>query len=94
MPIGTLRVSLRLRGVRSLKEKRGVLLPLLARLRNELHCAAAEVGTSTGLWQSAELEVACVNSERAGAAQTLQQVLDLLERGGEVEVVEHQLDVT
>ncbi len=94
MPIGTLRVSLRIRGVHSLKQKRGVLLPLLARVRNDLRCAAAEVGASTDRWQSAELEIACVNSDRGAAEATLRQVLEVLERGGEVEVVDHHTDVT
>lgn len=93
MPIGTLRVSLRLRGVRSLKEKRGVLLPLLARIRNDLHCAAAEV-EAADRWQSAVLEVACVNSDRVAAERTLRAALEVLERGGQVEVVEHHIDVT
>lgn len=93
MPIGTLRVSLRLRAVRSLKEKRGVLLPLLARIRNDLRCAAAEV-EAVDRWQSSVLEIACVNSDRAAARTTLHQALEVLERGGQVEVVEHQLDVT
>jgi uncharacterized protein YlxP (DUF503 family) len=91
--IGTLRVDLRLRGIRSLKEKRGVLAPLLAKLRNDLHCAAAEVGLND-VWQASVLEVACVNSERGAAEATLRRAIHLLESGGEVEVVDHHIDVT
>lgn len=93
MPIGTLRLALRLRAVHSLKEKRGVLHPLLARIRNDLHCAAAEV-EDVDRWQSSVVEVACVNSGRAAAEATLRRVLDLLERDGEVEVVDHRLEVS
>lgn len=93
MPIGTLRIDLRLRGVRSLKEKRAVLLPLLARIRNDLHCAAAEVDLADR-WQASVLEVACVNSERVVAETTLRRVLDLIEGGGDVDVVDHQLLVS
>ena len=93
MAIGTLRIDLRLRGVHSLKEKRGILAPLLARLRNDLHCAAAEVGLND-VWQASVVEVACVNSERVVAEATLQRVVRLLESGGEVEVVDHHIDIT
>ena len=93
MAIGTLRADLRLRGVHSLKEKRGVLAPLLARLRNDLHCAAAEVELAD-VWQSSVLEVACVNSERGAAEATLRRAVYLLESGGEVEVVDHHIDVS
>ena len=93
MPIGTLRVTLRLRGVRSLKEKRSAVLPLLARIRHDHHCAAAEV-EDVGRRGSSVLEVACVNSDRVAAERTLNAVLALLERDGLAEIVDHQLDVT
>ena len=93
MPIGTLRVELRLRAVHSLKEKRGVLSPLLARIRNDLHCAAAEVELGDR-WQSSVLEVACVNSDRVAAASTLRRVLDLIEGGGDIDVVDHRIEVS
>ncbi len=93
MPIGTLRVELRLRAVHSLKQKRGALLPLLARIRNELHCAVAEVDLADR-WQASVLEVACVNSARVAAESTLRRVLDVIEAGGEIEVVDHHVEVT
>jgi len=93
MPIGTLRADLRLRGVHSLKEKRGVLAPLLARIRNDLHCAAAEVDAAD-VWQGSVIEVACVNSDRIRAEATLQRVIHTLESSGEVEVVDHHIDVS
>nr|MBI2904893.1 DUF503 domain-containing protein [Chloroflexota bacterium] len=44
MFIGACTVRLHLPGVRSLKEKRGRLRPLLARLPKEFNLAAAETG--------------------------------------------------
>lgn len=93
MPIGTLRADLRLRGVHSLKEKRGVLAPLLARIRNDLHCAAAEVDAGD-VWQRSVVEVACVNSDRVQAEATLRRVIDALESTGEAEVVDHNIEVS
>ncbi len=93
MPIGTLRVELRLRSVHSLKEKRGVLSPILAKIRNDLRCAAAEVDLAD-VWQASVLEVACVNSDRVVAESTLRRVLDFLESGGDIDVVDHGLEIT
>jgi uncharacterized protein YlxP (DUF503 family) len=93
VPIGSIRLALRLPGAHSLKEKRGLLLPALARIRNDLHCAAAEVDDADR-WQSSVVEVACVNSDRASAEATLRRVLDVVERGGEIEVVDHRIEVT
>ncbi len=90
MPVGVLRAKLRLRAIRSLKEKRGVLLPLLARLRNDLHCAAAEV-EDADRWGWTMIEVACVNSDRVGAERTLRAALALMD--GEAEVVEHDVEI-
>lgn len=92
MPIGSLRLDLRLRGVRSLKEKRGILAPLLAKIRNDLHCAAAEVDMADA-WQASVVEVACVNSDRVVAGSTLQRVVDVVEASGDVEVVDHHIEV-
>ena len=66
---------------------------MLARIRNDLHCAAAEVELAD-VWQASVLEVACVNSERVAAEATLRRVVHLLESGGEVEVIDHHIDVT
>lgn len=93
MPIGALRVDLRLRGVHSLKEKRGILAPLLARIRNDLHCATAEVDRAD-VWQASVVEVACVNSDRIQAEATLRRALYVMESGGEVEVVDHHIEVS
>lgn len=93
MAVGTLRVTLRLRGVHSLKEKRAVLLPLLAKLRNDLHCAAAEVDDADR-WHSSVVEIACVNSARRSAERTLRRAFEMIEGGGEVEIVDHQLEVS
>lgn len=92
MPIGTLRVTLRLRGVRSLKEKRSAVLPLLARIRHEHRCSAAEVD-DVDRWRSSVLEVACVNSDRVAAERALHAVLALLERDGLAEIVDHQVEI-
>jgi len=69
MIIGACRVRLHLPGALSLKEKRGRLKPLLARLPKEFNLAAAEVDLQD-VWQSAEIGLVTVTND-AGLAQSL-----------------------
>src|SRR3970040_243896 len=64
MIIGACTIRLHLPGVRSLKEKRGRLRPLLARLPKECNLAAAETGLQD-VWQSAEIGLVTVSNDDA-----------------------------
>jgi uncharacterized protein len=75
MVVGTLVVDVLLGDVHSLKQKRGVVRPILAELRRRFDVAAAETG-SLDLHRRAELAVAVVSSARAHA----RDVLDACER--------------
>jgi hypothetical protein len=75
MVVGTLVVDLLLGDVRSLKQKRGVVRPIVAELRRRFEVAAAETG-SLDLHRRAEVAVAVVSSTREHAVQ----VLDSCER--------------
>jgi len=70
MIIGASRVRLHLPGCASLKEKRGRLKPLLARLPKEFNLAVAEVGLNN-VWQSAEIALVTVVNGDAGLAHGL-----------------------
>ena len=72
---GTLLVDLLLGDVHTLKEKRGVVRPLVADLRRQYAVSAAEVG-DTGLYRRAQVAVAVV----AGEAGHVREVLDACER--------------
>jgi len=76
--VGVARLRLRLPENASLKGKRGVVKSLCARLQNELHVAAAEVG-SNDLWQIAEIGVACVANDRGHADAVLDRVVRFAE---------------
>jgi hypothetical protein len=75
MVVGTLVVDVLLGDVHSLKQKRGVVRPILAELRRRFDVAAAETG-SLDLHRRAELAVAVVSSARTHAGE----VLDACER--------------
>jgi uncharacterized protein YlxP (DUF503 family) len=72
---GTLVVDLLLADVHTLKEKRGLVRPLVADLRRKFAVSVAEVG-DTELYRRAQVAVAVV-SGRAGHAT---EVLDACER--------------
>jgi hypothetical protein len=72
---GTLSLDLLLGDVRSLKEKRAVVRPVVAELRRRLSVSAAEVG-GLDLYRRAEIGVAVV----AVDARHCREVLDTAER--------------
>jgi uncharacterized protein YlxP (DUF503 family) len=74
MVVGTLRFDLLLGDVHSLKEKRGVVRPIIAELR-KLEVAAAETGEQD-LHRRAEISVALV----ASTHEHVNDVLDACER--------------
>ncbi len=75
MVVGTLAVDVLLGDVHSLKQKRGVLRPIVAELRRRFEVAAAETGEHD-LHRRAEVAVAVVTSTHAHAVE----VLDACER--------------
>jgi hypothetical protein len=94
MIIAACRIQLSLPGCSSLKEKRGRLKPVLARLPKEFNVAVAEVGHQD-VWQSAEVAAVTVVPEDAGHAHShLTALLGFLERHfPDVEVVDAQIEL-
>jgi uncharacterized protein YlxP (DUF503 family) len=92
MIVGICQIRLRLPGVRSLKEKRSVLKPLVLRLRQRYNVSVAEVGEQDK-WQVAKLAVACVSTDGNCAHRLLEQVLEFIFNDGNVEVVESSLQL-
>jgi uncharacterized protein YlxP (DUF503 family) len=75
MVVGTLIVDLLLGDVRSLKQKRAVVRPIVAELRRRFEVAVAETG-ALDLHRRSEIAVAVVSSTRHHAVE----VLDACER--------------
>ena len=71
--VGTLTVQLHLPGCKSLKEKRGLLQPLMARLRREFNVSVAEVGLQD-MHQQAMILCAMVNSDSRHLQRSLQRM--------------------
>ncbi len=72
--LGKLTIHLHLPGCASLKEKRGRLKPLLARLHREFNVSVAEMALQDQ-WTEAVIACALVNSDAVVIQQSLQAVL-------------------
>ncbi|MDT4938707.1 MAG: uncharacterized protein QOG80_2378 [Pseudonocardiales bacterium] len=86
MVVGTLVVDLLLGDVRSLKEKRAVVRPIIAELRRRFEVAAAETG-SLELHRRTEIAVAVVSPDHAHAVEVLAACERLVAGRPEVELL-------
>lgn len=71
--IGVLSIHLRLPGCASLKEKRGRLKPLMARLHKEFNVSSAEMELQDK-WQETIIACGMVGNDRVHLEQSLQAV--------------------
>src|SRR5512136_1572498 len=78
MVIGACIVELQLPGLKSLKEKRGVLKSLLARLHKEFNVTAAEVDLHD-VWQATTIGVATVSTSAVHAQNLLNNLVTWIE---------------
>jgi len=76
----------------SLKEKRGVVKALIARLRRDLNVSVAEIDHQD-LWQRTTLGVAIAAGSEIGARKIAQQVERLVSREHRVDILAVDVDV-
>ena len=87
MVLALLVLELEIFGAQSLKEKRFILKSLLDRLPNQFNVSVAEV-RHQNLWQRSEIAVATVGSSRAVVEATLERVDRMVERNGQLRVID------
>ncbi|NLX11648.1 MAG: DUF503 domain-containing protein [Chloroflexi bacterium] len=86
-------LDVHLPGSASLKEKRGRIKPLIARLHKTFDIAVAEVDFND-VWQSAALGIAIVSNEAGHAESKLENVLRWIEQNWpDVEVEDYTYEV-
>ena len=86
MYVGALRVELRIRGMRSLKEKRRVLKRIIAEIGAPHPIAVAEVDHQD-LWQRADVGIAAVSESPGQVDRMLVSITRDLEQRAEIEVL-------
>lgn len=79
MTVGVLVLILQIPGCASLKEKRGRLKPLIARLQKEFKLSAAEVDDHD-IWGRAIIACALVSNDAKHTRRALQKVANWVER--------------
>jgi hypothetical protein len=84
--VGTLVLDVLLGDVRSLKQKRSVVRPIVAELRRRFEVAAAETG-HVELHRRAEVAVAVVSSTHRHATEVLEQCERLVAGRPDVELL-------
>lgn len=93
MVIAACRIRLHLPGALSLKEKRGRLKPLLARLPREFNLAAAETDLQD-IWQTAEIGLVTISNDAGLVQSLLEKSVRWIERNAaDVEVVDYQIEM-
>ncbi|PJF35621.1 MAG: DUF503 domain-containing protein [Candidatus Thermofonsia Clade 1 bacterium] len=93
MFIGICIIELHLPAVTSLKEKRGILKAILARLHREFNVSAAEVALHD-VWQSASIGIATVSTSAAHASNLLENAIDWLEHNRpDLDMVAHSIEI-
>ncbi len=91
MVVGFGTVELRLHGVYSLKEKRGIVRSVVQRVQNQFHISVAEVGALDD-HQSALVGFAVVSNNQRLANSILDKVVDAVEEFGLAEVADVELE--
>lgn len=93
MIIAACTLKLHLSGCASLKEKRGLLKPLIARLHREFDVAVAEV-EHQDVWQTAGLAIVAVGNNHGHLQAELQGIVSWIEHNRpEVEVADAQIEL-
>lgn len=91
--IATLTIHLHLPACSSLKEKRGRIKPLMARLRREFNISVAEVGFQDK-WREAVIACAMVGNERGYLESALQHVAKWVEGNWpDGDVIEEKIEI-
>jgi hypothetical protein len=86
------RFDLRIPACRSLKEKRHVVKALTAAVRQRFPVSVAEVDHHD-LWQRSAIAVAAVGADQHHLRRVMHEVEKLVERWGEVEVIDVELQL-
>ncbi len=91
--IGLLTLHLRIPGCTSLKEKRGRLKPLLARLHKEFNLSVAEMEL-LDKWTETIISCAVVGNERVHLEQSLQEVAYWVDRNWpDMQIIDDNLEL-
>lgn len=92
MIVGTGLIVIRIEGCRSLKEKRKIVKPMIARLGNAFNISVAEIGAND-VYQRAEIGFALVGNDRSVINSKVDKVFNMAENMAVAEVLETRMEI-
>ena len=90
--VGTVEVDLHLPGVTSLKEKRGRLKSLLARLQNKYNISIAEVDFNDD-YRRSRLGAAVVSNQKTFSEQVIEKIIRSIDNEPEIVLVDYRVEI-
>jgi len=92
MTVGILRLELFIHDSNSLKEKRMVLHSLKAKLRNNFNVAVSQIDDQDK-WQKTTLAVVGVEKSRNNTNSTLSEIVNFVERMGNINLIDYEMEL-
>ena len=93
MNVGVCQIRLRLPGNLSLKGKRQIIKPIIARIDHKFNVSVAEVDDNDR-WQVATLGICCVSNDKRHADEILTKVAEFVVNGCfDVEVLDYKIEI-
>lgn len=92
MFVGVCTIELHIPESGSLKTKRQSIRSLKDRIRSSFNVSVAEVD-GNDLWQKASLAVAAVSNEKSHLNQTLDHVINMIERVPELSLLDYHIEI-
>lgn len=94
MNVALCRVSLRLHGTGSLKQKRRISLSLISRINNRFNVSVAEI-EDNDLWQRLTLGICCVSNDGRHANSVISRVVNFIcQASPEAELLDYDLEMS
>ncbi len=92
MLIGALSVDIHIPEAHSLKDKRRVIQSLIETTRRKFNVSISEIDNQD-LWQLATLGIVCVSNDGRFVNKALDNVLDMLEANGDIQIGQTVLEI-
>jgi uncharacterized protein YlxP (DUF503 family) len=93
MVIGICTIRLMMPENHSLKEKRGTIKSILAKVKNRFNVSISEVGQQDA-WQTATLGVALISTEAGHADRVLAKVVEFIESGWpDIQLLDYDVEI-
>lgn len=92
MIVGLGIIQFRIHGCRSLKEKRGIVKPIIHHIQNHFNASVAEIGNQD-IHQKAEIGFSLVGTDRRTINSKIDKIFNMVEELGLAEIVNSEMEI-